>query len=86
MEEEVARIWADVLDLDAVGIDDDFADLGGTLLLAGRIAARVGQSFGVDLPVPRLLEAPRVREMAVVVVAQMLEPMDERARDRLVGS
>jgi acyl-coenzyme A synthetase/AMP-(fatty) acid ligase len=85
VEEEVARIWAAVLDLDAIGIDDDFADLGGTSLLAGRIAARVGQSFGVDFPVPRLLEARCVREMAVVVVAQMLEPMDERARDRLVG-
>jgi amino acid adenylation domain-containing protein len=86
VEEEVASIWAAVLDLDAVGIDDDFTELGGTSLLAGRIAARVGQKFGVDIPVPRLLEAPCVREMAVVVVAELLGLIAESARDRLIGS
>jgi acyl-coenzyme A synthetase/AMP-(fatty) acid ligase len=86
VEEEVARIWADALDLEAVGIDDVFAELGGTSLIAGRVVAKVVERFGVQIDMPLLLGAACVRELAVVVLARMFESMDEGTRDHLLRS
>ena len=85
VEEEVARIWAETLDLDTVGVDDDFAELGGTSLLAGRIASRVRERFRVEISMPVLLEASRVADMAVVVLARLLDSVEPGARDGLLG-
>jgi acyl-coenzyme A synthetase/AMP-(fatty) acid ligase len=85
-EEAVARIWAEALGLDAVGIHDEFLDLGGTSLVAAHIAAKVCQRFAVELSVPALLAAPGVAEMAAVVVSHLLHTMGPAARDRLLAS
>jgi acyl carrier protein len=50
VERVVAGIWADVLDLDEVGIDDGFIDLGGSSLLATQVAARLQEIFSMEMP------------------------------------
>ncbi|MCH8184729.1 MAG: hypothetical protein IH862_01345 [Chloroflexi bacterium] len=41
VEEALAQIWADVIGLDQVGIDDDFMELGGDSLRASQVVSRV---------------------------------------------
>ena len=72
VEREVARIWSSALGLDEVGIDDEFLELGGTSLVAGRIVAAVIDRFGVVISIPALLETRTVESMAGVVVAGLL--------------
>ncbi len=66
-EEKLERIWAEVLGLDRVGIDDDFFDLGGHSLLAVRLISEVEISFGKKIPVATLLKAPTVAQLASVL-------------------
>ncbi len=64
IEEMVAGIWAQLLNLDRVGIHDNFFVLGGHSLLATQVVARVRQTLGVELPLRAMFEAPSVAEFA----------------------
>lgn len=63
-EEALASIWANLLEVEAIGVFDNFFDLGGHSLLAGRVLARIADVFGVSLPLRALFEAPRVAALA----------------------
>ncbi|KQO65142.1 hypothetical protein ASF23_03205 [Curtobacterium sp. Leaf261] len=60
----VGQIWAEVLGLPSVGLDDDFAELGGDSLSAEEMLATVQERIGVDLRSSEILENPTVREFA----------------------
>jgi acyl carrier protein len=73
VERELARIFAQVLKVDAVGIDDNFFDLGGHSLSATQVISRVRDVFEVDLPVLRLFELPTVQELVPAVALALIE-------------
>ena len=66
-ESAVAAIWSEVLEVERVGADDDFFDLGGHSLKATRIFSRVSARLGVELPVGVIFDRPTVRGMAAAV-------------------
>jgi len=87
MEETVARIWAEVLELDEIGMHDDFLELGGSSLQATRVVARVAQRFHVEISLRTLLlEAPRVLDMVAVILEHLLRGLEPGARERLLAS
>jgi thioesterase domain-containing protein len=51
VEEAVAAVFAEVLDIERVGADDSFFDLGGNSLTATRVVTRLRARLGVDIPV-----------------------------------
>ncbi len=64
VEEILAGIYADVLGLDKVGVDDSFFDLGGDSLLAMRLSAAINTALDADLSVPTVFDAPTVTQLA----------------------
>ena len=73
LERELAAIWAKVLGVPAVGVDDNFLALGGHSITATQILSRVRDAFSVELPFRTLFENPTVAGLAERLVAALAE-------------
>ena len=63
-ERNLTEIWAEELSMDMVGITDNYEDLGGDSLLAASIFASIETTFGVDIPMYSLVDAPTIEQSA----------------------
>ncbi len=70
IEAALVKIWAEVLEIDEIGVHDHFFDLGGHSLAATRIISRVVKAFPVDLPIKVLFDSPTAAQMAEVIAKQ----------------
>jgi hypothetical protein len=73
-EAVIAGIWAEVLDLDQVGVLDDFFALGGHSLLSTRIVVRIREAFGVSIPLHQIFGDPTVAGLSRVLVERSDRP------------
>jgi amino acid adenylation domain-containing protein len=69
-ESVLGRAWAEILGLEQVGIHDNFFELGGHSLLAARLAFRMGELLGVEVPMRLLFESPTIFELAQTIDAR----------------
>ena len=88
VEEVMAGIWAEVLHLERVAIDENFFELGGHSLLAMQVTSRLREAFKVELPVRTLFEKPTIAGLArsvekAIAAAGGMEapPIEATARD-----
>jgi amino acid adenylation domain-containing protein len=80
VEELLAEIWSAVLHLERIGAHDDFFELGGHSLLAFELITRIADTFGVQLPVRALFEAPSLAALAEKVAGEMQPQAGGRGR------
>ena len=90
LEELLAGIFAEVLGVQRIGVEESFFESGGHSLSAMRLVTRVREALGVELPLHRLFAAPTVaalaRGIAPSLIAQRtappIPPLVQVARDQ----
>ncbi len=73
-ERTLAAIWADVLGVDTVGVDDDFFDLGGDSILAARVLTRIREASGARLTLRDVFTARTVSALAPLTAEPSAAP------------
>jgi amino acid adenylation domain-containing protein len=84
LEEILAGIVAERLWLPAIGIDEDFFALGGHSMLGAQLSARIGERFGIEVPLRSVFDNPTVAEMAVEVERLMVADIEAMSDDELL--
>jgi acyl carrier protein len=74
VEKLIAEIWCEVLDIDQVGINDNFFKLGAHSLLATKVATRLREAFQQEISLGKMFEAPTVAEIAAVIEEGQAHP------------
>ncbi|WP_158605544.1 non-ribosomal peptide synthetase [Amycolatopsis panacis] len=67
VEEVLCGLFVETVGLDHVGVDDDFFEIGGHSLLAARLASSIKASFGTELSISRIFQAPTVAQMSDLI-------------------
>jgi len=74
LEERLAALWSELLDVERVGLHDSFFALGGHSLKATRLTSRLRAELGVEVELRRIFETPTLGAFAAVVAAARDEP------------
>jgi amino acid adenylation domain-containing protein len=73
----LAAIFAEVLKINQVGLNDNFFDLGGHSLLATQVISRVKKTFEIDLQLRALFESSTVAGLSKIIVQKQAEALSE---------
>jgi amino acid adenylation domain-containing protein/FkbM family methyltransferase len=76
LEERLAAMWAEVLGVERVGVNDNFFDLGGHSLLATRLIGLTREALEVELPLRHIFESPTLGGLAAAIERCQAEPRE----------
>jgi acyl-CoA synthetase (AMP-forming)/AMP-acid ligase II len=79
LEEKLVEIWSDVLQVNSIGIQDNFFQLGGESIAAAQIANRIRSSYQVELPFTIFFGQATLVEMAVNITQLQAAQIDDAA-------
>jgi amino acid adenylation domain-containing protein len=74
LEQVLTGIWTEVLQLEKIGIRDDFFNLGGHSLLAIQVNSRLREIFSLELPLHSLFEATTIEKLAQLLINKENKP------------
>jgi acyl carrier protein len=85
VEQKVTEIVGSLLQLERIGVEENFFMLGGHSLLGAQLIARLREAFGVELHLRRLFDAPTIRNLAAeierLVPARLAAPRERRGAE-----
>jgi hypothetical protein len=74
LEEILCGIWAEVLGVERVGVNDDFFDLGGHSLLITKVVSRVREVFRIDLALRKLFDTRTITQLSNTIIENETRP------------
>jgi acyl carrier protein len=79
-ERDLLHIWSEILAIDDIGIHDNFFELGGDSIGVARVVARVWETFNVEVPLGKAIEASTVAALAKLIRDSAPAAIDETLR------
>ena len=73
----IAGIWQDLLQLDKIGIHQNFFSLGGHSLLGMQLIAQLRNVYGINIPLNLIFIAPTIHKMGTEIEHLLMETTDE---------
>jgi amino acid adenylation domain-containing protein len=81
LERQIARFWGDVLQMEPVGVEDNFFDLGGNSLQLAEVHVRIQREVGREFPITELFAHSTVRSLAASLESRVpAAPVHRRPR------
>jgi acyl transferase domain-containing protein len=72
IEEGLAAIWAEVLGLEGIGMQDNYFELGGDSLLATQMFSRISQTFSIDISLEKVLFNQTIAELSREIYKELM--------------
>ena len=69
LQKSIAKVWSSVLDIAAIGVDDNFFEMGGNSLLTQKLASILTTDFGINIPITKLYQHPTIAEITAFLDA-----------------
>ena len=85
LEEQITKIWREVMNVEIVDVEADFFASGGDSLVATQVMARLRQTFQIELPLRTLFEHPTIAALAQVIEAQELALAETTALEEVLA-
>ncbi len=84
-EVQLVELWQTILNVDRIGINDNFFTLGGHSILAMQIISRIPDLFEVTLSADTLFDNPTIAQLAVMITLEQAEAIDGESLDDLLA-
>ncbi|NJP18009.1 MAG: hypothetical protein HC763_02585 [Hydrococcus sp. CRU_1_1] len=88
-EQILVRLWQELLDRDRISIEDNFFELGGDSLLAIQLTTKIKNTFQIELPIEKLLQATTITKLAEAIeeiIFAEIAALDEAEAEQLSQS
>jgi amino acid adenylation domain-containing protein len=86
VEERIVKILSGLLNIDVVGVHDNFFLLGGHSLLAAQLIAAIRDSFGVELALRTIFDSPTAAKLSIEVANSVCARIDAMTVDEVKRS
>lgn len=78
LEEEISILWSEMLDVEDIGIDDNFLEVGGHSLVATKIVYKINESYNIDLSLVEFLtNGLTVRTLSEIIEEKLFNSISE---------
>ena len=77
LDRRLAALWAQTLNIERIGIKDNFFDLGGASILAVQTVAKISDAFGVTFPVSGFFEHPTIAGQSIILEELLVLQLEE---------
>ncbi len=84
-EEKLAQIVREVLNVEKVGVFDNFFEMGGHSMMATQVVSKIQEEFGVDLPLRTFFEHPTIDGIATKIAEVQLEQQSDEDLESLLA-
>jgi amino acid adenylation domain-containing protein len=84
IEEELVSLWEEFLDVERIGINDNFIELGGHSLLANRILLRINQMYQIDISLTEMFTFGRtVVDLSKLIEEKLFESLSDEEKEAM---